>query len=488
MRFTIRSHAAEGKFCETLTLGALEQVIPAEQVRAVLDPMRPHSRVRKLSWEVTLWLVLALHLFPRHAIPAVLRRLAQGHRLLWGEADLVLPGASALAYRRARLGVRPVAALFHAVCRPLATAATPGAFRFGRRLMGLDGTVENLPDSPANARAFGRKRSQRGPSVYPQVLAVYVVEVGTHAVVDAGFWPGASSEHPAARRLVRAVGPGMLLLWDRGFHSVGLLRAVQVRGADVLGRLPAHVHPQLLRRLADGSALVYLRPARTAAGSAGDGPDGEPGLRVRLVSYRLTGPGASAEPIRLVTTLLDPTQAPAAALAATYHERWEVELTLDELDTHQRLATRTLRSLHPVGVLQELFGLLLAHYVVRALMHRAALSDARDPLDPDRLSFTRAVETVGAALLDFQLVPPAQWPALTGRLLADLRHDRLPPRRPRAAPRAVKRSRSRYVQRRASYAAAARAPDTYDDRLVLLPPLPDARPLTQAPPGRRCLI
>lgn len=269
MRFTIRSLEAEGKFCETLTLGALEQVIPVEQVRAALDPLRPGSRVRKLTWEVTLWLVLALHLYPRHAIPAVLRQVAHGHRLLWPEAEVVLPGASALAYRRAHLGARPVAALFHQVCRPLATPQTPGAFRFGRRLMGLDGTVENVPDSPANARVFGRTCRQRGPSVYPQVLAVYVVEVGTHAVVDAGFWPGASSEHPAARRLVRALGPGMLVLWDRGFHSVGLIQAVQARGADVLGRLPAHVHPQLLRRLADGSALVWLRPARAAAGEPG---------------------------------------------------------------------------------------------------------------------------------------------------------------------------------------------------------------------------
>lgn len=488
MRFTIRSLEAEGKFCETLTLGALEQVIPAEQVRAALDPLRPGSRVRKLTWEVTLWLVLALHLYPRQAIPAVLRQLAHGHRLLWPEADLVLPGASALAYRRAHLGARPVAALFHQVCRPLATPQTPGAFRFGRRLMGLDGTVENVPDSPANARSFGRKRSQRGPSVYPQVLAVYVVELGTHAVVDAGFWPGPSSEHRAARRLVRALEPGMLVLWDRGFHSVGLLRAVQARGADILGRLPAHVQPQLLRRLADGSALVYLRPARDAvagAGAAAAGEAGEPGLRVRLVSYRLTGPTASPEPIRLVTTLLDPTQAPAHCVAATYHERWEVELTVDELDTHQRLATRTLRSLYPVGVIQELFGLLLAHYVVRTLMQRAALTC---DLDPDRLSFTRALETLCAAILDFQLSPPAQWPTLTQRLLADLVRDRLPPRRPRGAPRAVKRSRSRYVQRQATYAASARAPDTYAARLVMLPPLSDARPPIQAPPCGRCVI
>jgi hypothetical protein len=482
MRFTIVGLEAECKFCEAFTLEALGQVIPVEQVQAAVEPLRPGSRVRKLTVEVTLWLVLALHLFPRHSIPAVLRQLAHGQRLVWPEAEVVLPGASALAYRRAQLGARPVAALFHQVCRPLANPQAVGAFRFGRRLMGLDGTIENVPDSPANARVFGRRCSQHGPSVYPQVLAVYVVEVGTHAVVEAGFWPGPSSEHRAARRVVRALAPGMLLLWDRGFHSLGLLRAVQARGADVLGRLPAHVHPQLLRPLADGSALVWLRPVR---GAQDAGAVREPGLRVRLISYRLSGPGAPREPIQLVTTLLDPTQAPAQALAATYHERWEVELTLDELDTHQRLATRTLRSLHPVGVVQELYGLLLAHYVVRTLMHAAALPRG---LDPDRLSFTRALETVCAAILDFQLVPPSQWPTLSARLLADLAQTPLPPRRPRTAPRAVKRARSRYVQRRATYAATPRAPDAYADRIVLQTPRASPHLPLVAPACRRCVI
>lgn len=469
MGFTIRTITAECKFCQALTVEALSQVVPPERVRAAVEPVRrPGGRVRKLTLEMTLWLVVALHLFPRHSIPRVLRQLVHGQRLLWPEPDLVLPGASALVYRRAQLGVRPVAQLFHAVCRPLATAQTVGAYGLGLRLMGLDGTIENVPDSPANGRAFSRRASQRGRSVFPQVLAVYVVELGTHAIIEAGFWPGPTSEHRAARRLVRALGPGMLVLWDRGFHSVGLVRAAQAQGAQVLGRLPAHVHPQVLRHLADGSVLAVLRP------SEAERQRGETGLRVRVVTYTLRAPrgtpgtpGTPSEPIRLVTTLLDPTQAPAQRLAATYHERWEVETTIDELDTHQRLATRTLRSLQPVGVLQELYGLLLAHYVVRAWMHAAAL---QHDLDPDRLSFTRALETVGLAILDFQLVAPDHWPALTACLLADLAHDRLPPRRPRSAPRALKRRQAKYVQRRPDYHATARQAGTYAERICLQTP------------------
>jgi hypothetical protein len=468
MGFTIRALRAECKFCQAWTVEALGQVIPAADVRAAAGRAgRPGGRVRKLTLEVTLWLVIALHLFPRHAIPAVLRQLARGQRLVWDGPDPVLPGAAALVYRRSQLGARPVAALFHAVCRPLATPQTPGAYRFGLRLVGLDGTVESVPDTPANARAFGRRRRQRGPSASPQVLAVYVVELGTHAVFEAGFWPGASSEHPAARRLVRALEPGRLALWDRGFHSVGLIRAVRARGAHVLGRLPAHVRPQVLRHLPDGSALASLRPPAEER----SGRDDEPGVLVRLVADTLAaGPDGVAprdERDQLVTTLLDPAQAPAATLAATDHERWEVEVTIDELDTPQRLATRPRRSQKPVGVVQELYGLLLAHYVVRALLVQAA---AAADLDPDRLSFVHAVQLVGEAIPDFQLVTPAQWPTLRRRLLADLARAVLPERRPRANPRVVRRQSSKFAQKAPGQHGTPRQPDTYDARIALLQP------------------
>lgn len=465
MGFTIRTLTAECKFCEALSVEALGQVIPAATVAAVVQRhQRRGSRVRKLTWEVSLWVVVALHLFPRRSIPAVLRQVAHGQRLVWPDPQIRLPGASALVYRRYHLGVRPVVDLFHQVCRPLATPQTPGAFCFGLRLVGIDGTIENVPQSPANHQAFGRRASQHGPSAYPQVLAVYLVELGTHAIFEAGFWPGPTSEHRAARRLVRALGPGMLVLWDRGFHSVALLGRVRACGAHLLGRLPAHVQPQVLRALPDGSALVYLRPSRDEE----RGP-AERGQVVRLVTYTLGGPGTTGERYRVVTTLLDPHQAPAPALAALYHERWEVEVTIDEIDTHQRLATRTLRSLKPVGILQELYGLLLAHYAVRALMHAAALHAG---LDPDRLSFTQAVEVICAAIPDFQVVPPAQWPALSQRLLADLAQARLPARRPRSNPRVVRRQSSKFPQKPPGGRSAPRQSGTYAERIVVQHALP----------------
>jgi Insertion element 4 transposase N-terminal len=179
MGCTIRTLTEECKFCEAVTGEALSQVVPAAPVHeAVSQVRRPGLRVRPLTLELTRGRVVALDLFPRHSSPAVRRQRAHGQRLVWPAPDLVLAGASALVYRRSQLGVRPLAGRFHTVCRPLAPPQTVGAFRFGRRLVGIDGTSENVPDRPANGRAFSRRASPRGRRVSPQGLAVEVGERG----------------------------------------------------------------------------------------------------------------------------------------------------------------------------------------------------------------------------------------------------------------------------------------------------------------------
>jgi hypothetical protein len=201
----------------------------------------------------------------------------------------------------------------------------------------------------------------------------------------------------------------------RAFHSVALLAAVRARRAHARRRLPSHVQPRLRRALPDGSYLATLRSPE----------HGPAGLLVRLITYTITDPTLPGygETYRLVTTLLNPRVAPAHALALPYHERWEVELVIDEIATHQRLTHRTLRSQTPAGGMQELYGLLLAHYAVRVAMAQAA---QRAGLDPDWLSFTQAVQWVQEAIIDFQAVSPAQWPRLYERRLTDLAR---PPRR-----------------------------------------------------------
>jgi hypothetical protein len=213
-------------------------------------------------------------------------------------------------------------------------------------LMAFDGYTEDLPDTPENARAFGRPTTDRGASAYPQVRCVVLCELGTHCIVDASFSPLSRGEEGSAWRLCRSLTEGMLLLWDRGFHAYALLRRVREQGAHVLGRLPAHVELQRVRQLADGSWLARLPdPDRTRR------RQGEH-LLVRLIEYTFNDPAlpGHGQRYRLVTTLLEPEPYSADALACLYHERWEVELVIDEQETHQlqqHLPASPLRSRKP---------------------------------------------------------------------------------------------------------------------------------------------
>jgi hypothetical protein len=394
---------------------------------------------------VIVLVTLAMNLYTHLSLRHVMQKLAQGLRFVWPDPIYPLPKASALAYRRAQLGVRPLVALFHRVCRPLASPETPGAFLFGLRLMAVDSTVEDLPDTPENVAVFGRYPGTRGPSAFPQVRAVYLAECGTHAIIDAGFWPGHTSERVGGFRILRSVTPEMLVMWDRGFHDYDMFVGVLQRGGQVLSRLPAHVKPKRVETLPDSSTLAYLYPSDSAQRKRGDH------LVVRVVDYTLTDPAVPGygEPHRIITTLLNPAVAPALELVCAYHERWEIEILLDETDTHQRLAGRPLRSRTPLGVMQELFALVIAHYALRFLMHEAAVQSG---LDPDRLSFVHALRVVQEAIPEFQMIVPDQWPPLYRRLLHDIADGLLPKRRHRSNPRVVKRKMSKfYLKRREHY-------------------------------------
>ena len=371
-----------------LDIAVIERIVPLETIAKVLAHEGVQTeRERKLNLVVTVLLIIMLNLYTTEAISAVLEKMAQGLRYIWPDPDYQVANASAISYRRYQVGARPLAALFQQVCQPLARPDTPGAFMFGWRLMALDGTIEEVPDTPANAAAFGRHQSARGPSAFPLVKGVYLVECGTHAIVDAGFWPYATNERVGGFRLLRSVTSDMLLMWDRGFYDYDRLAQTRQHGTHLLCRLPAQVKPQPVRSLADGSYLAYVQPSDYHRRKADEK------LLVRVIDYTITDPNLPGygEPHRLLTTLLDPQLYPILDLICTYHQRWEIEITLDEIDTHQRLLPGPLRSLKPVGVIQELYGLLIAHYIIRTLMHEAA---QLAHLDPDRLSFIGAIRVL----------------------------------------------------------------------------------------------
>jgi hypothetical protein len=447
MGYKLREIEAESKFSQELGLSVIESIVPQATIAAVLTAEgRFTERERKLNLLVTVLLVIMINIYPADSIGAVLEKMAQGLRYIWPDPDYQVPNASAVSYRRYQVGARPVVALFHEVCQPLAEPDTPGAFLLGLRLMAIDSTTEAVPDTPANGAAFGRHQSDRGPSAFPQVKGVYLVECGSHAIVDAGFWPVQTSERVGGFRLLRSVTVGMLVMWDRGFHDYDMFAQAQQRGAQGLGRLPAHIKPLVIRTLADGSYLAYLRPSDYHRRKKGER------LLVRVIEYTITDPKLPGwgETHRLVTTLLDPDAYPILDLICAYHERWEIELTIDEIDTHQRLLLGPLRSRKPVGVIQELDGLLIAHYIIRACMYQAA---QQAQLDPDRLSFIGAVRILQNAVPEFQMTAPEQLPALYQRLLRDIGRKRLPPRRLRSNPRVVKRKMSNFKLKRAEHRA-----------------------------------
>ncbi len=441
MAFRQRTFPDTAQFADELRLAALQQLVTHEDVLAVLAQQgRTTPCLRKLNLPVTVYLVLALHLFPRASVKHVFAHLARGLRFVWPDDRLALPNDAALCYRRYQLGARPLVALYHRVSAPIATPATRGAWLWGWRVVALDGTTENLPDSPANRAYFGGPSNQAGRCGYPQVRAVYLCECGTHTIFDAGFWPYATSERVGAWRLLRSITPDMLVLWDRGFHEFDLVVAVRARGAHVLGRLPANVQPVFHALLADGSWLAYLYPADAARRQSER-------VLVRLICYTFDDPAlvGHGETHRLITTLLDPEGVPALEVAVAYHERWEIELAIDEIDTHQRLATRTLRSLAPVGVIQEVYGLLISYNAVRQLMHEAALTV---DIAPDRLSFVGTLELVKGAIGEFAQVAQEEQERLYQRLLADIAAERLPPRRARVNPRVVKCKLSKFPSKK----------------------------------------
>lgn len=467
MGFRIREIENECKFSTALTVEALCHAIPQEAITRVLEQQAVlEQRERKLNLSITVWLVIGLHLYTTLPISAVLSKLARGLRFIWSDPSIALATASAICYRRAQLGARPLVALFHELCQPIATPQTQGAWLFGLRLMALDGVVEDLPDTPANAAYFGRHTCARGVGAFPQLQGVYLAECGTHAIVDAGFWPIHTSERKGGLRLLRSLHPGMLVMWDRGFHDFDMLKGARKRSAHVLARLPSHVKPHKLRRLPDGSYLADLSPSEYSRRKRGER------ILVRIITYTITDPALPGyrQTYRLITTLLNPRHAPAHELACAYHQRWEIEIVIDEIDTHQRLAAGTLRSRTPVGVIQELYGLLLAHYAVRLVMHEAAL---QADVDPDRLSFAHALEVVREAVSEFQIVAEAQVADLYKRMLHDIAAKRLPERQPRVNRRVVKQKMSKFKLKRAEHYRPPKPSRSYREAVVIQPEPPD---------------
>src|SRR3954469_14016079 len=382
-----------------ISLGVIAGTFPIDEVRQVLaENGRASKRERDLPAHVMVYYAVALALYTGAGTREVLRCLLEGLRWLWGAEAVRVGGKSGSPQSPTRLGEAPLRQLYDQVVQPVATRATKGAWYRRWRPVSLDGSCLDVADTEGNRAAFERPGASRGESAFPQVRFVALVENGTHVLFGARLGPYEEGETTLAHEALPALRPGMLCLADRQFFGHALWREAAATGADLLWRVKRNLRLPREARLAAGSFLTSIYPSEK------DRRHRTGGNRVRVGEYRLEGRVSVEALSQLVTTVLDPAAAPAAELAALYHERWEIEGALDELKTHLRGARMVLRSKTPELVRQEFWGLLLAHFAVRGLMHEAAL---RGDEDPDRLSFLHAVRVVRRKLPLFAALPPS---------------------------------------------------------------------------------
>lgn len=418
-------------------LGVLAGHVPAAAIDEVLaETGRVQQRVRRLPARVTVLFVLALTLFTGQGYRGVWRELLHS-----GDGTGPAPSSSGLAQARRRIGVAPLAALFARLRGPQAAAGTAGAFFAGWRLVSWDATMLDVPDSPANTAAFITSRNRKGAGAFAKIRLMALIEVGTHAVIDAVF--GSDSEQVLAGRLLGALQPGMLLLGDRNFASWRLWGQAAATGAHLLWRVKAGMLLPRIATFTDGSWLAVLPKPGTGR---------RLGHWVRVIEYTVTvtatDPKTGAvsirtELFRLLTTITDPALAQAADLADCYRQRWESETGYQALKTYQRGPRAVLRSTDPDGVHQELYAYLITYQAIRCLMLQAA---ALEGVDADRLSFTTALRAVRRAVTTAAAVPGVL-AAVLAAVLTEIGQDQHE-RRQRSCPRAVKRSQAPYPAKR----------------------------------------
>ena len=414
-------------------VAGLKRIVQQRDIQAVLKQSgQAQRRCRRLPPWFMVWFVIALALFCCDSHRQVFRWLQPFRRR-------GTPGRSTLCEARKRLGAAPLRLLTERIVQLQATPETPGAFYQGMRLMAIDSFIVNLPDSDRNARTFGYPQGGRSQGANPQARVLGLCEVGTHVFYRASIKPCRRGEVPMAGWLLRFLQENMLLLWDRNFLSFETLGQVLEAKAHLLARIRSTLIFKPIRRLQDGSFLAKLY--RTPYDRKID----RGGVKVRIIEYTFRDPGrpGSGEKHRLLTTLLDARVHPAKRLIELYHERWEEELAIDELKTHQ-LGRPTLRSETPAGVVQEIYGLLLGHYVVRKIMVEAGKSS---DVSPRRLSFVETLKILRCRLPESPKSPGGQrqW---FDRLLEEVAAEVLPERRDRVNPRVIKRKMSKWHKKR----------------------------------------
>lgn len=399
MARTVAELPKGARITDYISLGVITKSFPIEKIKDVLERNGKSSRRhRDLPSHVVVYYVIALALYMESSYREVLRCLLEGLQWLMGPGvQLRIAGKSGISQARSRLGSCVLRQLYEELVKPVATRLTRGAWYRDWLLVSMDGSTMEVADTAPNRECFGRPGASRGRAAYPQFRFVSLVENGTHVLFGARMGGYGASETTLAKDVIHHLAPGFLCLADRNFFGFELWQMARLTGADLLWRIKKNLVLPCEERLKDGSYLSRLYP------STKDRRNHTNAVVVRVIEYTLEGVPGAEDLYRLITTILDPEQAPARELAALYQERWEIETALDELKTHLRGARIVLRSKSPELVRQEFFGLMMAHFAIRGLIHEAAL---KEDMDPDRLSFVHGVRVVRRKMPLYAAIPP----------------------------------------------------------------------------------
>jgi hypothetical protein len=439
-------HTNYGQLLEKIDVPLITRIIPIAKMKEVVSDCNvQEKRVRRLPAWLMVLLCIMRGIFATEAFGSVFARLCFVPCILANFSIAKLPDKSALCLARYRLGVAPMLALFRSVCRPLATEETPRAFLYGYRLVAIDSTFENVSDTPVNAAYFGRHRNGKGRSdaAYPSFQALYLSECSTHVIFDAIIAPFRTNHHQYFKRLLRSIDDQMLLMFDRGLQSYDGFKAIKEKKAQFL--TPAKQSAKLtpIQYLADGSYTAHIKSW------ANKGANNDEPIEVRVIAYTIEDHIRNPKKLtyRLITSLMDAELHQAEILIEIYHQRWEIEIAIDEIDSHQRLTWTPFRSQKPLGIIQEFYSLLLAYYIICALRFESA---SFIELAPQRLSFINTLRLIQHTSPISQLIWKTHQQQLLSLMYQWQDYFRLPDRENRQNPRVVKRKRNKFRRKSAA--------------------------------------
>jgi hypothetical protein len=391
------------RFSDTISFAVISRFIPCDKINNVLDRADKNTkRNRLLPSHIMIYYIIALGFYFESSSRDVLRFLLGSLRDLLPEKSWIPTACkAAISQARTRIGKEPLIMLYNEIVQPIATQNTVGAYYKNRLLVAIDGSTIEVADTEENTQYFGKPKygsriGLKGEGAFPLMRFLALVEVGTHVAFEVVYSKFSTSEFELGKRVLNKVEPNMLILADRLFFTYETWTIGVEKGADLLWRVKKNIKLDVIEKLPDGSYLSRIYP------SALDKKHNRNGIVVRVIEYQIKG---KEECYRLITTMLDHEEAPAEELAALYSERWTIETVYDELKNHTREKKVFLKSKTPDLVIQEFYGLLLAHYAIRGVMHEAALQAG---LPPNQLSFVHSVRVVRRKLKTFSGFSPSE--------------------------------------------------------------------------------